>query len=264
MDHHEILNNASSIVSILTEASDIIKKIYWSQDFNTELKSDQSPVTTADIKSHEYIMHELALLYPEIPIVSEESELPPYDVRKKWEYFWLLDPLDGTKEFLKRTGEFTINLALIQGTKSIAGFINIPLQEKTYFAIKDLGAFCYQSDGDHTPLQVNTFDLNKKGIQVVASRNHKDKKTQVYIDALNEPEIIEKGSALKFISIASGEADYYPRMINIMEWDTAAGQIIIEEAGGSFVNAETGMPLSYNKAEMYNPYFIAAGKIIKS
>lgn len=264
MDHREILNNASSIVSILTEASDVIKKIYWSRDFSTEIKSDQSPVTTADIKSHEYIIHELASLYPEIPIVSEESELPPYDVRKKWEYFWLLDPLDGTKEFLKRTGEFTINLALIHKTKSVAGFINIPLQEKTFFAVKDLGAYCYKSDGAHTPLQVSTFNLNKKGIKVVASRNHKDKKTQVYIDALNEPEIIEKGSALKFISIALGEADYYPRMINIMEWDTAAGQIIIEEAGGSFVNAETGQPLSYNKAEMYNPYFIASGKIIRS
>lgn len=199
--------------------------------------------------------------YPDIPIVSEESYIPPFEIRKSYNYIWLLDPLDGTKEFVNQTDEFSINLALIKNNEPVAGFIYLPVYKKLFYAIKGLGAHKIVN-GNQSQLFCNSFKLTDNNLKIVISRNHLDSNTKQYIDQINNPVLIKLGSALKFISIASGEADYYPRMINIMEWDTAAGQIIIEESGGKLVDAQTNLPLKYNKPSMFNPYFIASGQIL--
>lgn len=255
--------NVQDISSLLTEAGTAVMKIYEAVDisYKTAYKKDNSPVTDADLMSNKIISTGLSDIFPDIPIISEESNLDSYHQRKKWEYAWLLDPLDGTKEFINRSDEFSINLALIQNGTPVAGFIYLPVFKMLYYAIKGSGAF-EAFENQNNSISVNTFKLDQKGLRIVASRSEMDSSTRSYIDILDSPEIITLGSALKFISIAKGDADYYPRMIHIMEWDTAAGQIIIEEAGGALVEADTGLPLSYNKPTMINPYFIASGKII--
>lgn len=250
------------ICNILREAGNVIIEYYNNENFSVALKSDESPVTSADIASDRIITDALLEMYPDLKILSEESNTMSYEFRKNLDYLWVLDPLDGTKEFLNHTDEFSINLALIQAGTVVAGFIYLPVFGQIYYAIKDRGAFCIDVEGIETRIGVNQFTLKDKGLRVLASRSHMDQKTKAYIDVLKEPQIIYKGSAIKFISIATGEADYYPRMLNIMEWDTAAGQIIIEESGGSLVAADSGLKLSYNKPSLLNPYFIAAGQII--
>jgi 3'(2'), 5'-bisphosphate nucleotidase len=250
------------ICNILRMAGNVVVEYYNNETFTIELKSDQSPVTSADLASDRIITDALKGMYPDLKVLSEESNTMSYEFRKSLKYLWILDPLDGTKEFLNRTDEFSINLALIQEDTVVAGFIYLPVFGQVYYAIKDRGAFCIDVDGLETRINVNQFTLNDKGLKVLASRSHLDQKTKAYIDVLKEPQIIYKGSAIKFISIATGEADYYPRMLNIMEWDTAAGQIIIEESGGSLVDADSGLKLSYNKPSLLNPYFIAAGQMI--
>lgn len=235
---------------------------YQSQTFDTFQKEDKSPVTSADLASDEIITKGLAALTPSWKVISEEKALPEQNEQKQTDYFWILDPLDGTKEFLHRTDEFSINLALIHGKEVVAGYIYLPVFRELYYAVKGYGSFQYHENSKEKRLQVNSFSLKDENLKVVTSRNHIDYGTRVYLEKLNNPNLISMGSALKFINIANGKADYYPRMIQIMEWDTAAGQIIIEEAGGSLVNANTGEPLTYNKPGMINPYFIASGKII--
>ncbi|MBC7885300.1 MAG: 3'(2'),5'-bisphosphate nucleotidase CysQ [Saprospiraceae bacterium] len=253
----------SNIFNVLKIAGNAIIKIYHTGNefFETKLKSDHSPVTLADITANNIICKSLVEMYPEIPVISEESDIIPYDQRKSWAYVWLLDPLDGTKEFINKTDEFSINLALIKNGIPVAGFVYLPVFESLYYAIKGKGAF-ETKNGTTIKLSSSSLTLDQHGLRVVASRNHMDTRTKAYIDVLNAPQIISMGGAMKFISIAKGEADYYPRMIHIMEWDTAAGQIIIEEAGGSLVDSVTGLPLRYNKESMLNPTFIATGKII--
>jgi 3'(2'), 5'-bisphosphate nucleotidase len=235
--------------------------IYRSGDYTISEKTDQSPVTEADLLSHRYITRNLKTLFPGIPIISEESSLKGFGERSSYEYVWLLDPLDGTKEFIHKTDEFSINLALIHHGEAIGGFIYLPVFESFYHAIKGSGSWMVK-EGVSSKLQSSTFSLKEQGLRVVASRSNPDTLTQSYIDALVSPSIVNLGSALKFISIASGDADYYPRMVAIMEWDTAAGQVLIEEAGGSLRDVTTSQPLRYNKSHMKNPYFIASGKII--
>jgi 3'(2'), 5'-bisphosphate nucleotidase len=248
----------TEILALLQEAAGSIMQFYHRGQTGMTLKADRSPVTEADLASHEVITRGLASLHPEIPVLSEESSHEDYAIRSKHLYMWLLDPLDGTKEFLKRTDEFSINLALISEGQVVAGYIHLPVWDKVYFAQKGQGAF-ELSDGKLHKLAAAHFSLQDSGLRVVASRSHLDDLTKTYIDQLVEPTLLPLGSALKFISIATGEAHYYPRMVNIMEWDTAAGQILIEEAGGSMVDASTGRPLVYNKPDLYNPYFIASG-----
>mgnify|MGYP001218856015 CR=1 FL=1 len=255
--------NIQYISSLLTEAGTAVMKIYEAVDlrYNTAYKEDNSPVTDADLMSNKIISAGLLDIFPDIPIISEESNIDSYHQRKKWKYVWLLDPLDGTKEFINRSDEFSINLALIKNGAPVAGFIYLPVFKTLYYAIQGSGAFeVFENQTNN--ISVNSFSLDQQGLRIVASRSEMDSSTKSYIDILDSPEIISLGSALKFISIAKGDADYYPRMIHIMEWDTAAGQIIIEEAGGALVEADSGLPLTYNKPTMINPYFIASGKII--
>ena len=249
---------------VLTTAGKAIMEVYGREPGgqNLTLKSDDSPLTEADIRANDIITAFLQQRYPDIPIISEENELLDYEIRKGWEYVWLLDPLDGTKEFINRTGEFSINLALVQAGKAVIGCIYLPVDNEFYFAKQGSGSFMVK-DGKQEKLMANTVSLHQGGLRVVTSRSHMDDLTRKAIDKLDNPQLIVLGSALKFLSIAKGQADYYPRMIHIMEWDTAAGQVIIEEAGGSLIDAIFKRPLQYNKPTMVNPMFIAAANITK-
>lgn len=261
LELQDIIKYEDEIFSLLREAGDAIMQHYHNiskEDIN--YKADNSPVTAADMDSNQIVTEGLLKMFPDIPVVSEEVDLPPYSIRKHYRYNWILDPLDGTKEFLNKTDEFCINLALIHNRKPVAGYIYLPAKKKLYYAYSGSGAFEWTQNGA-IRMNCNTFSLQDEFLKVVVSRSHMDPLTRLEIERLRKPQRIILGSALKFISIASGQADYYPRMIHIMEWDTAAGQILIEEAGGSLEDALTGKPLEYNKQSLVNPYFIASGII---
>lgn len=252
------------LISMLRESGDMMLHIYAADaSWDLHFKADQSPVTKADTMSDTFISTALAERYPDIPIISEEGANAHFDIRRKYITFWLLDPLDGTKEFIHKTGEFTINLALIHHNQPILGFIYVPVLRMAYVGIRGKGAMKVNQNGHKTPIKASTFSMHDEGIRVLKSRHGIDERTKVFITKLNRPHIKTRGSALKFVAIAEGEADYYPRMLNIMEWDTAAGQILIEEAGGKLVEAATGEPLKYNTPTMRIPYFIAMGNVLQ-
>lgn len=254
-----LMESQHQVFNILHDAGIAIMQHYHTiSKSDISYKSDNSPVTAADLDSNKIITEGLLALFPDIPVISEEVDLLPYQVRKTFEYSWILDPLDGTKEFLNKTDEFCINLALVHKRKPIAGYIYLPAKNKLYYAYSGHGAYEWKETGPDR-MYCSKFNLQEEGLRVVVSRSHMDPLTRLEIDRLRKPKKIVLGSALKFISIAKGEADYYPRMIHIMEWDTAAGQILIEEAGGSLEDALTGKPLEYNKQSLVNPYFIASG-----
>ncbi|WP_462252997.1 3'(2'),5'-bisphosphate nucleotidase CysQ [Ekhidna sp.] len=234
-------------------AGEDILEIYESGDFSIEAKSDDSPLTMADKAAHNRIVSFLEKT--EIPILSEEGKDVSFDERSKWEYFWMVDPLDGTKEFIKKNGEFTVNIALIHNGESILGVVYPPVIDEMYWAIKGKGAYMQKAD-DVSELSTTKKPLNESGIKVVASRSHMSPETETYVEGLNNPSIVSKGSSLKFLLIASGEADVYPRLGPTMEWDTAAAHAIVNEAGGNVVLEDGKTPLSYNKENLLNPYFI--------
>lgn len=235
------------------EAGDEILKIYKTGDFSIEAKSDDSPLTKADKAAHVKIVSHLEST--NIPILSEEGRDISYSERSKWEYFWMVDPLDGTKEFIKKNGEFTVNIALIHKEESILGVVYTPVLDELHWAIKELGAF-RQVEGKVEKLMVSNKKLNERSLKVVASRSHMSSETEDYLKKLATPEIVSKGSSLKFLLVASGEADVYPRFGPTMEWDTAAAHIIVKEAGGSVTLIDEKTELSYNKQDLLNPYFI--------
>ena len=234
-------------------ASEEILKVYHSDDFEIKAKNDQSPLTRADQAAHQVIAS--VLEKTGIPMLSEEGALIPYSRRKKWETFWLIDPLDGTKEFIKRNGEFTVNIALVHHHQPILGVVQTPVTNDLYYAIKASGA---QKNGKN--IQSASFYLNQSGIKVVASRSHLNPETQVFLDALIKPKIISKGSSLKLMMIAEGEAHLYPRFAPTMEWDTAAAQIIVEEAGGKVFIQNSKNQVHYNKENLLNPNFLVQGR----
>jgi len=205
-------NLVNKIVDISILAGHKIMEVYeGTEDWGIEAKSDDSPLTKADKAANDLIVEHLEKLETQYPIISEENKLQAYDERKDFERFWLVDPLDGTKEFIKRNGEFTVNIALIENGAPILGVVYVPVTKDVYYGVKGEGSF------------------------------HKD----------------EHGTALKFILLASGQAEVYPRMGPTMEWDTGAAQIVLEEAGGQILHHETMTPLTYNKEDLLNPFFIA-------
>jgi 3'(2'), 5'-bisphosphate nucleotidase len=258
-----MINSSADIHTLLPvaiQAADAankeILKVYNSADFQTELKDDRSPVTLADRSAHEVIAKYLTKTG--IPILSEEGKTIPYSERKSWECFWLVDPLDGTKEFLKRNDEFTVNIALIMNEEPVLGVVTIPVTGDVYYATKGEGAF-HRLNDIVTPLEKRKpADLNKTGLRVVASRSHMNEETTTFIQQLKEPKLISAGSSLKFIAVAKGEADLYPRYIPCMEWDTAAADVIVREVGLSVVDIINKQPLSYNKENLLNPFFICS------
>ncbi len=241
--------------AILKSAGSAVMDVYHS-DFSVEQKNDESPVTKADRRSHEILATHLEKHYP-FPILSEEGKGVPFEERRTWETFWLIDPLDGTKEFIKRNGEFTINVALVQRDRPVLGIIYSPLSDVLYFASQGDGAYkVEQGKAKRLPLQGA-----RNQFVVVGSRSHATPAFESYVALLRKQcedvTIISAGSSLKFCLIAEGAADIYPRYGHTMEWDTAAGQVIVEEAGGGVMSVEMSRPLSYNKESLLNPYFVA-------
>ena len=235
------------------EAGKEILRIYDSGDFSIEAKADDSPLTMADKAAHHKIV---SYLEPTgIPILSEEGKSIPFEERDEWDYFWMVDPLDGTKEFIKKNGEFTINIALIHQNRPVLGIVYPPVLDEMYWAIDGQGSFKEVND-KVSKLSTSRKKLSAKELKVVASRSHMSPETQGFVDQLTEPKIVSKGSSLKFLLVASGEADVYPRFGPTMEWDTAAAHIVVTEAGGSVTLDDQETRLSYNKENLLNPYFI--------
>lgn len=246
------------IRSIAWEAGDKIMEVYISlKDDDIETKSDQSPLTTADIASHKHIVNRLKKLTPDVPIISEEQRNADYKTRADYTYCWMIDPLDGTKEFIKQNGEFTVNIALLKNGAPIMGVVIAPALQMEYFATLNKGAFSCLKGEKPAQMSINPFRMDDKGIRVVCSRSHMNAETSKFLDELKKPRPIYKGSSLKFMAVAAGDADVYPRIAPTMEWDTAAAQIILEEAGGVVEAYASKMPLTYNKENLLNPYFIA-------
>lgn len=242
----------NEIKKIALNAGEEIMEIY-EKDFHIAYKDDKSPLTEADTKSNEIICSMLTSLFPDIPILSEENKLIPYEVRKSWEYYWCIDPIDGTKEFIKKNDEFTINIALIQENKPILGVVYAPALDEMYSAKKGEGAF---KNGQRLPLEKN--ENPEELMRVVASKSHLSEETQTFIDTLptNKTEQVSKGSSLKLCMVAEGIADIYPRLAPTMEWDTAAAQAIVLESGKKVIQYETEEDVIYNKENLLNPWFI--------
>ena len=245
------------VVALAREAGEAILKVYREMNPEVVYKRDNSPLTRADMASHHLILAGLTRLTPEWPVLSEESAEIPFAERGAWEYFWMVDPLDGTKEFLSRNGEFTVNIALMKQNAPILGVVYAPVMEKMYFAAKGHGA--WRSDGD-SPARVRVANGTSQTLRVMVSRSHKSNEEDFgeFTAGAKSTELIPMGSSLKFCFVAEGAADLYPRSGPTMEWDTAAAQCIVEEAGGS-VAALDGSPLLYNKASLLNPGFVVKG-----
>ena len=227
-------------------------KIY-TKDFSIEYKDDKSPLTQADLKANQIICSNLKELYPDIPIMSEENKEIDYNIRKNWEYYWCIDPIDGTKEFIKKNGEFTINIALIHKNEPVLGIVYAPVLKDMYVAKKGEGAF---KNGQKLPLIINYNQ--KEEMFVVASKSHLSQETQDFINDLDTKKIqqISKGSSLKLCMVAEGTADIYPRLAPTMEWDTAAADAIVRESGKMSYQFNNNKPLVYNKKNLLNPWFV--------
>ncbi len=268
-----------SIQAAIT-AGNAINEVYHSEDFGVEYKTDKSPLTIADQRSHEIIMNVLKEF--DIPILSEEGKETPYAQRKDWERFWVVDPLDGTKEFIKRNGEFTVNIALVEHSRPVLGTIFVPDRNTLYFAGRNFGAYKLE-DGPFSELVGAQSDSNNEArvlldqivgqstrlpvknpqrpaLTIVGSRSHKTAELEAYVEekrkAFGNVEFIAAGSSLKICLVAEGRADVYPRLGPTMEWDTAAGQAIAEYAGAGVYQYDTSKPLIYNKEDLHNPWFI--------
>ncbi len=257
------LSNESfqKLLTAAVEAGREIMSVYDGDNFDVSLKDDNSPLTIADRKSNHVICDHLEQLAEGYPIISEENKDIDYADRKDFDKFWLVDPLDGTKEFIKRNGEFTVNIALIADGRPEIGIVYVPATDTMYYAIKGQGAWIIEQ-GQKRKLEASRFRMSDPGLNVVCSRSHLNPETQEFIDKLREPGTVSKGSSLKFLILAEGKAHLYPRIAPTMEWDTGAAQCVLEEAGGKVVEYESGTPLRYNKQVLLNPYFLATGKVI--
>lgn len=250
---------AKKITEIAKEAGNQIMETYNNAaSFEIESKSDDSPLTIADKDSNDIICTGLDKLEVIYPIISEENKAVPYEERKNYSRFWLVDPLDGTKEFIKRNGEFTVNIALVENGSPFLGVVYAPAIDEMYWAVKGEGAFQVINGKNHR-LEAAHFRYTDSKLKIVCSRSHINAETQAFVSKLDEPELVATGSSLKFLILAKGNADVYPRLGPTMEWDTGAAQIILEEAGGRVYRADDEQPLAYNKENLLNPYFIAQG-----
>lgn len=242
-------------------AGDAILRVYCEVDPAVEYKRDNSPLTQADMASHHLIVEGLAHLTPEWPVLSEESKEIPYEDRSHWHNFWLVDPLDGTKEFLRRNGEFTVNIALMQGNAPVLGVVYAPAMNVMYYAAQGAGA--WKSDGKaSSPVPIRTAQSANGHLRVVVSRSHGSGEENLdrFTGGAQRCEFVPMGSSLKFCLVAEGVADLYPRTGPTMEWDTAAAQCIVEQAGGRVTDID-GNPMQYNKPVLLNPGFVARAEL---
>jgi len=238
---------AQEVGPIARAAGAAILEIYNSNmDFGVEAKADDSPLTIADKAANKVIVAGLEALDYQAPIISEENKLVDYATR--------------TKEFIKRNGEFTVNIALVEGNSVVVGVVYVPVSDELFYAAKGHGAFRI-AEGKEEKLEAATYSLQDEGLKIVASRSHRNQETNDFIAELNTPELVSKGSSLKLLLVASGQAHIYPRLAPTMEWDTAAAQIVVEEAGGTVLQAGTESPVVYNKENLLNPHFVVYGKV---
>ena len=244
------------IVALAEDAGRAILEVY-STDFEVHSKADESPLTHADLASNRRIVAGLRRLTPDLPIISEESGLPDFEERRQWDHYWLIDPLDGTREFVNRNGEFTVNIALIESNRPVFGVVHVPVQDKTYVGCEGVGAELRDADEPPRPIQV--IAQSRKPVRVVGSRSHRGASLDAYLAALGPHDMVPMGSSLKFCMVAEGGADLYPRLGPTSEWDTAAAQAVVEQAGGKVVTLD-GKSMAYNaKADILNPHFFVIG-----
>lgn len=251
-------NETQALVDIAKRAGEAILRVYET-DFDVSAKGDRSPLTQADLAAHRIIVAGLEALDPQTPVISEEAALPTFDARSKWRRFYLVDPLDGTKEFIKRNGDFTVNIALIEDHRPVRGVVGVPVHDRVYTGGPD-GAWRLDSAGRE---RIRTRSLDGDAITVVASRSHRDARLEAYLAAVQEQfkrtESVAVGSSLKFCLLAEGKADFYPRLGPTAEWDTAAAHAVLAAAGGTVMQLD-GKPLIYNAKESFlNPFFLAVG-----
>lgn len=243
------------LVALAREAGEAIMQVY-ARDFAVEHKADASPVTAADLAAHRIICEGLRALTPDIAVLSEEAADIPWDTRRAWHRLWLVDPLDGTREFVKKNGEFTVNIALIENHEPTLGVIHAPALDEMLHAERGVGCFLRTADGD---VALSSARPAAAPLRVGASRSHLTERTQRLLEALGEHQRHGLGSSLKFCRLAEGRIDFYPRFGPTSEWDTAAGQVILETAGGAVLDLR-GEPLRYNtKDSLLNPDFFAIG-----
>lgn len=238
------------LIETCREAGKAIMEIYRDKDFEIRLKADKSPVTTADMAAHRITLNKL--IETEIPVLSEEA-IVPYETRKNWKFFWLVDPIDGTKEFIKHNDEFTVNIALIEGTKPVLGIVFAPALGKYYYGGTEIGAFSFVESASEVRLKREPSTSNPR---IAVSRSHLNQKTKDFIQTYKNAEIVPKGSSLKFMLLAENKIDIYPRFGPTWEWDTAASHAILNALGIEVYIAGTKEPLHYNKKDLKNPYFM--------
>jgi 3'(2'), 5'-bisphosphate nucleotidase len=244
------------IVALAEDAGRAILEVY-STEFDVQEKADESPLTQADLASHRWIDAGLRALTPDIPIISEESGLPDFAERGQWQRYWIVDPLDGTKEFVNRNGEFTVNIALIEDHRPVLGVVHVPVQDKTYVGCKGRGA--ERRERDREPVSIRVADSCASPARIVGSRSHRGASLDRFLDNVGDYDMVPMGSSLKFCVVAEGAADVYPRLGPTSEWDTAAAQAVVEQAGGKVVTLD-GKPMKYNaKADILNPHFVVIG-----
>ena len=248
------------ILSIARQAGAAIMGVY-SRGFSVRRKDDDSPLTEADTAAHRIIEGRLRSEYPGIPVLSEEAaEVAPYAVRRGWDRYWLVDPLDGTKEFVKRNGQFTVNIALVERGCPVAGVVYAPARDWMYWGSAGSGAFKAPGAGQAGPIRCSELPASGT-LRVVGSRSHLSLQTRSYIDGLRsrfrEIEFVAMGSSLKICLVAEGAADLYPRLAPTMEWDTAAAHAILNAAGGRLLEHGTECELRYNKEDLLNAWFVA-------
>lgn len=252
----ELRSLLDPVIALARAAGDEILKVYDS-DFAVEHKADDSPLTQADLASHRTIVAGLQTLTPEIPVLSEESTIPDSATRASWHTYWLIDPLDGTKEFVKRSGEFTVNIALITHHRPVLGVVYTPVLKLTYAGAQGVGAFKQEADAGRESIRVKPWQPGTA--TVVGSKSHGTAALNAYLEKLGAHELRSMGSSLKFCLVAEGSADLYPRLGPTSEWDTAAAQAVVEAAGGQVTDLAMN-PLRYNtKESLLNPHFLVFG-----
>lgn len=257
MAHENLL---SPLIRIARDASAAILDVYG-QAVDVTSKADRSPLTVADLRSHDIIVKGLQALTPQWPVLSEEASDIAFDVRKQWTRYWLVDPLDGTKEFLSRNGEFTVNIALIENHTPVLGVVAVPVTDTVYTGVPGSGAF--RQTGSAAPAAIHVRSPAATPLRIVGSRSHDTGELDRYLPKLGPYTLVKTGSSLKFCLVADGSADFYPRFGPTSEWDTAAAHAIVTAAGGRVTRTD-GSSLLYNtKAELLNPHFLVFGDASK-
>ena len=260
-------NNYSIAIRAAVKAGRAILEVYGSDHFDIQTKADQSPLTIADRRAHNIIIEHLR--ETALPVLSEEGQQASYEVRNRWNRFWLVDPLDGTKEFISRNGEFTVNIALVEDGKAMFGVVYAPVINHLYAGIPGSGAFrCSIEKNFNQPLEymiqfaepLPLESPSQEHFRVVASRSHYNDETRRFVESIDsggrKTILVNKGSSLKLCMVASGEADIYPRLGPTMEWDTAAAHAVVKASGKNVYRFDTGDELLYNKQNLLNPYFV--------